>query len=639
MHTSDFREKERHSNMNKRRSWWQAAAIAGFSLAFFAVSACGIFSHAAAAEKTRADAQPISSTAVPESETPIAEPEQTAADVYRDVAETDGYYQALSWCEKAGVLKNIPLYGEFRQNTPVTKAMLTVMLANLLGPGTAWTESPVYTDVPAGTWYYDSVSWAGKSGLVSGYDDATFHPGDGLTRQQTAVLLAGAARSLGYDTAPTSSARFLACSDVSGLSASDRNDVKWCLQAGLLSVQSGGKFAGSSPLTRAQAVQATQNFYEWMNGPEAAKLNTSVSASAVVQDTEEHRAIQREIDKIAARYGTDSLSVAYIRDGKVFDTYAYGSAVKGKTPMTADSKLRVASISKVLVGLAVHLSAEEGVMNLDADIGDYLGFSIRKARADDRITVRSVLTHTSSLSVAGDDVSYSYNAIRSRLSAGGTRSVISGNIGNWAYNNYAFAVLGVAVERAGQRTLDELLHKYLYGPLSMDAAFRSGDISDQGKLAEVYRADGSVGLSYQYLARNTSSGIPGTTGASFAGGLTISAYDLGKVVALLANDGQYDGVQYIPPAVVSAMEEHGSIPVTGGFYQCQPLRYRTNTYGQDELYYHTGSAYGVYNLISYNPATGCGAVVLTTGASGAKDGNGIYAVCGEVSALLYGQNS
>lgn len=608
-------------------------------LVFFSVSACGASSHTPMSAKPTVKAQPTSSKVAPESILPDAASKPTAADIYLDVTENDWYYPALSWCEEEKILEGIPLSGEFQQNTPVTKAMLTTMLANFLQPELTWTEPPVYTDVQPDAWYYEAVSWAGKSGLVSSYDSSTFHPGDCLTRLQTAVLLAGAARNLGYDTAPTSSARFLACSDVSGLNVATRNAVKLCLQVGLLSVQSGGKFAGGNPLTRAQAVQVLRNFSVWMSGPDAVRLEHRVPASAVVQNTETHQSIQNEIAKIAARYGADSLSVAYIRDGRVTDTFAYGMAVKGKTPMSADSKLRVASLSKILVGLAAHLSAEEGVMDLDADLSNYLGFPIRTARQGDKVTARSILTHTSSLTVAGENVSYTYDAMKSRLtSAGATRSVVSGNPGNWAYNNYAFGVLGVAVERGGQRTLDEVLHKYLYGPLSMDAAFRSGDIADHSKLAEVYRADGSTGLSRSYLSGNMGSGIPGATGSSFAGGLTISAYDLGKVVALLANDGMYDGIQYIPPLVVSALEQHGSTMVSGGFYQAQPLRYRANTYGQSELYYHTGSAYGVYNLLSYNPATGCGVVVLTSGASGAHDQSGIYAVCGEITNLLYAKN-
>lgn len=558
---------------------------------------------------------------------------------YRDVSAEDWYYPALCWCESRGLLQDIPLGGVFQSDAVVTRAMFTSMLVRLVQPDAAWDGETVYTDVLPGSYYYETVSWAGSSGLASGYGDGSFHPGDLLTRQQMAALLARTAGYLGCDTTPTSSARFIACSDASSVSAWARGDVKWCLQTGVLNGTSGGSFAPQGQLTRGQAVQALWNLGEWLAGPDAEPRTSAVSASAPVQDTETHRSVQAEIGRIAAKYGADGVAVAYIRDGKVSDTFAYGAAVKGKTAMTADTKLRVASLSKILVGLAAHLSAEDGVMDLDADLGSYLGVSIRTKRTGDVVTPRSVLTHASSLAAAADGTPCDLASVRRRLtSSAATRSVVSGASGNWLYNNYAFDVLGMAVELAEQRTLDELLYEAVYGPLNIDAAFYSGEIDGTEQLAEIYRANGAVGLSYAYQAAKVSDGIPGSNGSSFAGGLTISAYDLGKIVALLANDGCYDGVSYISAGVVSAMEQHGGAVVSNGFYQCQPLRCRNWAYGQSELYYHTGSAYGVYNLASYNPNTGCGVVVLTTGASGTTDQYGIYAVCGEITQLLYSRN-
>ena len=54
------------------------------------------------------------------------------------------------------------------------------------------------------------------------------------------------------------------------------------------------------------------------------------------------------------------------------------------------------------------------------------------------------------------------------------------------------------------------------------------------------------------------------------------------------------------------------------------------------LFCHTGSAYGVYNCASYDPATGNGVVVLTVGAAGDKDDRGIYKVCAEINEFIYG---
>lgn len=54
-----------------------------------------------------------------------------------------------------------------------------------------------------------------------------------------------------------------------------------------------------------------------------------------------------------------------------------------------------------------------------------------------------------------------------------------------------------------------------------------------------------------------------------------------------------------------------------------PLDYTENIYEEEKLYFHTGSSYGVYALLSYNPVSKNGVVVLTTGALGQCDSYGI----------------
>ena len=71
------------------------------------------------------------------------------------------------------------------------------------------------------------------------------------------------------------------------------------------------------------------------------------------------------------------------------------------------------------------------------------------------------------------------------------------------------------------------------------------------------------------------------------------------------------------------------------FLQCRPLRYQEDMYGREGLYYHTGSAYGFYGLLSYDPETRDGLVVFTTGAVGSLDDYGVYTVCGEIAQAVY----
>jgi CubicO group peptidase (beta-lactamase class C family) len=151
----------------------------------------------------------------------------------------------------------------------------------------------------------------------------------------------------------------------------------------------------------------------------------------------------------------------------------------------------------------------------------------------------------------------------------------------------------------------------------------------------LYRSDGSVARSVNYQKSLRRTGSPGSDGTFFAGGLTISSRDMGKMIALLTQDGRFEGVQMLDEESVKLMESYSQQKVSTGFYQAMPMRYQENMYGREGLYFHTGSAYGVYNAYSYDPITGDGVVVLTTGAIGYKDKYGIYSVCADISKYIY----
>jgi CubicO group peptidase (beta-lactamase class C family) len=365
----------------------------------------------------------------------------------------------------------------------------------------------------------------------------------------------------------------------------------------------------------------------------AGKLGVE-AVNSVIADN--HEAVRAKVEEIAARYGAVGLQVAVLEDGVVTDSFACGWAVKNADPMTADHKMRVASLSKVGVGMAAMVLRDRGVIDLDAGIGDYWGISTGNTRYPDTpVSVRSLLSHTSSIPLYGDDVSRSRGAVEARLRGNQYNSLKPGSVWSWGYNNYGFAVLGMTLELAGKDYLDNILDQSLWSVMEIDAAFEGGEIRGTDKLVTIYRHDGSVGRSAESQRNYKRPAAPGNSGSSFAGGLTISAKDLGKLLGLLVNDGTYQGLRLLSEESVELMETRFDQILSDGTYQALPLRSQDGIYGRDRLYYHTGSAYGVYNFMSYDPAAGDGIVVLSTGASAARDANGIYAVCGDISRYFY----
>lgn len=351
--------------------------------------------------------------------------------------------------------------------------------------------------------------------------------------------------------------------------------------------------------------------------------------------------LQAGIDSFSSGYGAEGVSVALIENGQVTDTFVYGHARKASTsttkvmtPMTPDTKIRIASISKVISSMVGLKMMENGIVDLDASIGNYWGFPICNPNYPEHtISLRSIYTHTSSIA----DLA-SYQGIEDKL----RRNVVFRNTeplhpSSCSYCNFAFAVSGATLEKAGGKIIDALADEAFFNDLGIDASFASGRIEDKTLLAELYYADGSVSRSLNSLSNYTGSDTPGENGTFVVGGLCISAKDLAKLICILANDGIYEDKRYLEAETIALMEapfcqtDYHGVEVT----QCMPLKYNTNIYGEDSLYFHTGSAYGVYSLFTYNPDTRNGIVVITTGASGTQDEYGIYAVCGDITELLY----
>ena len=347
----------------------------------------------------------------------------------------------------------------------------------------------------------------------------------------------------------------------------------------------------------------------------------------------EDSALQSFIEQMAEKYHATGMQVAILNDGEVIGSYACGWATLDADPMTTAHKIRVASVSKVVVGMAAMLLQEEGAVDLDEDVGAFWGVeAVNPHYPRTPITPRMILEHTSTL-LDYEITGASSGEIRSLLTYG-YMDTEPGKISSWLYNNFAFGALGATLELAAGQTLDELLDDRLFGPLDIDASFAGGDLDDPALAATLYR-----GRTAEYTAGWQQSlhldPTPGENAVYYAGGLTISAGDLAKLVALLAGDGVYAGERLLSEDSVAQMEAYQHQPLEDGSFQAHPLLYIRDVYGRDGVYYHPGTAYGVNSCISYDPDTGDGVVVITTGVSDGADRFELYDECDEINEFMY----
>ena len=348
----------------------------------------------------------------------------------------------------------------------------------------------------------------------------------------------------------------------------------------------------------------------------------------------DHALLQSVIDQIAQEYRAMGLQVAVIRNGEIVGSYAYGWAIRDQVPMTVDHKIRVASVTKVSVGIAALALHENGILDINADIGPVWGIAARNPNFPDiPITPYLILSHISSIAAYEEEPSSDYRSVLNRMNRA-FWAVEPGVMDSWCYNNYAFRVLGMTLELAADKTMDQIMGQYFFDSMGIEAAYAPGDLKDPSMAANLYNYRTVVRNQYEQQ-RLHSPTTPGGNGAYFAGGLTISAQDMAKLIAMLANDGMYDGKQYLKPETVALMEAYNEEQLFKGSWQAHPLFFVPGMYDREEVYYHTGYGYGVYSCVCYDNATGDGVVVLTTGATGYKDPYDISQVCSKINDYVY----
>lgn len=106
---------------------------------------------------------------------------------FTDARTTAWYHDGVHYCIENSLMNG---YGGniWGPNNTLSRAMLAQILYNQVGKPAVTGDSP-FSDVAAGMWYSDAITWASKNGVVLGYGNGKFGPDDPVTREQMAVML------------------------------------------------------------------------------------------------------------------------------------------------------------------------------------------------------------------------------------------------------------------------------------------------------------------------------------------------------------------------------------------------------------------------------------------------------------------
>jgi CubicO group peptidase (beta-lactamase class C family) len=298
--------------------------------------------------------------------------------------------------------------------------------------------------------------------------------------------------------------------------------------------------------------------------------------------------------------------VCVVKDGKVLFAKGYGySDVDKKKPVSVDDTLfRPGSISKLFTWTAVMQLVEQGKLDLDRDVNEYLDFKI-PATYPQPITLRNIMTHTPGFEETIKELfvpeDQKMAPLREYLSRHMPRRIFPpGTVP--AYSNYAATLAGYIVERVSGRPFNDYVTENIFKPLEMVHSTFAQPLPAQLKPLMSNGYD---------LGSGQAKPFEGVEPAP-AGSLSSSATDISHFMIAHLQEGKFGNAEILRPETARQMHERqkGFHPEMNGmalgFYEETRNGHRIIGHGGDTIYFHSDLHLvldaGLGFFISYNSA-------------------------------------
>jgi len=294
---------------------------------------------------------------------------------------------------------------------------------------------------------------------------------------------------------------------------------------------------------------------------------------------------------------------------------AYGAADIGTGERaTPETLFRIASISKTFVWTAVMMLADDGKLDLDADVNLYLKTVKVKERFGKPVTLNDLMAHRAGFEDTFGDLVQAgkgrtieealTKTAPARVAPPGERTSYS----NWGTDLAAQLVADVSGE-----PFDEFVRVRILEPLGMTSTILHDPAAIAGKalndpaldqrLAAPHKLDGGAPVALVHDALEP---------LHAAGAVALDAHDAGRWLQFFLNDGVADGVRLLTPSAFTQMRLRAFSDRTGapdfahGFMETEIAGQRT--------FGHAGTLTGFISDMTLMPSLGVGVFVVVNGA-------------------------
>ncbi|WP_376696782.1 serine hydrolase domain-containing protein [Wenzhouxiangella sp. EGI_FJ10305] len=298
------------------------------------------------------------------------------------------------------------------------------------------------------------------------------------------------------------------------------------------------------------------------------------------------------VEPLMKNNNSPSGTVAIARDGELIFAKGYGfEDIEAQKPVDPETTLfRPGSVSKLAAWVAVMQLVEQGELDLDTDVNEYLEEVEIPATFEEPITLRHIMTHTAGFEDGGmgyliiedpekavplKEAMQRYR--QERVNPPGAQS---------AYSNYATALAGLIVANVSGQPFNDYIAEHIFEPLGMDTATFEEPLPE--------RLEDDMAVSYAFEAGGYKE-KPFEIVKSFgpAGGQSASATDMVRFAQAILNGGSLDGAQILRPETVEEMlslqftHDDRLMGMALGWYETDMEGTRVLGHGGDTRWFHS----------------------------------------------------
>ena len=236
-------------------------------------------------------------------------------------------------------------------------------------------------------------------------------------------------------------------------------------------------------------------------------------------------------------------------------------------PMRTDTIFWIASMTKLMTSTAVMMLQDEGKLSIDDPVAKYIPeFADLKTPSGKpaNLTLRQLLTHTSGLQEAPEDLMHSARTLAQLVPSYLDRPTKFEPGTKWDYCQSGINTLGRIIEIVSGESYADFMQHRLFDPLGMkDTTFFPTPSQIQRLAISYSMKDGQ--LTPTKIAR-----IPGPVGdrnhyAAANGGLFSTASDYDRFCRMLLNGGTLDGRRYLSERTLREMTSPQTANLKAGF--------------------------------------------------------------------------